>query len=611
MRASRTTPRRPIALFTGVLALVVCGSLLSTASAAAAERPNVIVVMTDDQGYGDLSCHGNPELKTPNLDQLHGESVRLTDFHVMPMCTPTRGQLLSGRSTLANGAMNVSSGRTMLRRALPTMADVFAAGGYRTGQFGKWHLGDVYPYRPQDRGFQETLFFPSSHIGSAADFWNNDYFDDVYEQNGVRRPFKGYCTDVFFDEAMTWMRRCSERKEPFFAYIATNAPHGPLFVPDRYRAPYRHLPRNVASFFGMLANIDENLGKLEAMLQETGLRRDTILVFLTDNGGTAGVPIFNAGMRGRKIALYEGGHRVPCFVRWPAGGLRPPGNVETLTTCLDLLPTLADLCGIRLPSKATFDGLSLARLLRGEDDRLTDRMLVIQFSRMDRPEPRRGDAAVLWNRWRLVNGTELYDLRSDPGQARNVAAQHPEVVRRMNDHYDLWWSGVAPEVNDFSMIHVGADAENPILLSACDWQDVFLDQSRQVRAGESKNGAWGIAVDRAGNLRDRPPALAGRGQTADHRLRSCPQRTRRHLSRGGGASHPPGATQGRRAGAIGSRRPRRPGRDVPTRSSPGRNPASDLVRRRWGQIPLRRLLRHGPPAQALSRRTGQSWPTRR
>lgn len=467
--------------------------------AEAAPRPNVIVVLTDDQGYGDLSCHGNPELKTPNLDRLHRESVRLTDFHATPMCTPTRGQLMTGRSALANGAMNVSSGRTMLRRDGPTMAEVFAAGGYRTGQFGKWHLGDVYPYRPQDRGFGESLFFPSSHIGSAADYWDNDYFDDVYEHNGVRRRFEGYCTDVFFGQAMTWMRRCIARKEPFFTYIATNAPHGPLFVPDRYREPYRHLPRNVASFFGMIANIDENLGKLEAMLDETGQRRDTIVVFMTDNGGTAGVSVFNAGMRGRKIMLYEGGHRVPCFVRWPGGGLRAPGDVGELTSCLDLLPTLIDLCGLARPAGTAFEGLSLAPLLRGEETRLSDRMLVIQFSRMDRPEPRRGDAAVLWRRWRLINGTELYDLRTDPAQTTDVAARNPEVVRRLSDHYDVWWAGVAPQVNDFSMIHLGSDAENPVLLSACDWQDVFLDQSRQVRQGEPKNGPWGVVIERPGS----------------------------------------------------------------------------------------------------------------
>ena len=172
-------------------------------------RPNVILILTDDQGYGDIGAHGNPVLKTPNMDRLWSESVRLTDFHVTPMCTPSRSQLMTGRACLVNKAMNVSSGRTLLRTDMPTMAEIFAASGYSTGQFGKWHLGDTYPYRPIDRGFQESVCFASSHIGAAPDAWNNDYFNDRYRHNGREQQYDGYCTDVFFGEAMNWMRgRC-------------------------------------------------------------------------------------------------------------------------------------------------------------------------------------------------------------------------------------------------------------------------------------------------------------------------------------------------------------------------------------------------------------------
>src|SRR5262245_54420608 len=221
--------------------------------ASAAQKPNIVLIITDDQGYGELSCHGNPVAKTPHLDQLAKESVRLTDFHVAPMCTPTRGQLLTGVDCLRNGAMNVSSGRTLLRREFPTMAEIFARNSYRTAIFGKWHLGDNYPFRPEDRGFQEAIWFPSSHVSSAADFFNNDYFDDVYCHNGKREAFKGYCTDVFFREATRWMRECTKRKQPFFCYLPLNAPHGPLFVPDHYRDPYRQQKAGIASFFGMIA----------------------------------------------------------------------------------------------------------------------------------------------------------------------------------------------------------------------------------------------------------------------------------------------------------------------------------------------------------------------
>jgi arylsulfatase len=468
-------------------------------AAGASKRPNVIVVITDDQGYGDFSCHGNPVLKTPNLDRLHGESIRLTDFHVAPMCTPTRGQLLTGRDCLRNGAMNVSSGRTLLRREFPTMADVFAAAGYRCGQFGKWHLGDNHPYRPQDRGFHEAVWYPSSHIGSAPDFWNNDYFDDVYDHNGRRESYQGYTTDVFFDEAMKWVRTRAAADEPFFCYLALAAAHGPLFVPEKYRERYKDQPRNVASYFGMIANIDENIGKLDAALRETGIRDDTIVIFLTDNGGTAGVPVFNAGMRGKKIDLWDGGHRVPCFIRWPAGKLRPAGDLAALTEVQDIFPTLIELCGLKKPDDAEFDGMSLAAILRGESGELPDRMLVVQFSRMQGPVPQRGDAAVLWRRWRLVGESSLYDLDRDPAQTNNVMAQHPDVAEKMLAHYDRWWSDVAPRVNEFGAIVIGGDAENPSRLSPADWQDVFLDQGAQIRRGLRVNGPWNVVVDRDGD----------------------------------------------------------------------------------------------------------------
>lgn len=465
----------------------------------AGHKPNVIVIITDDQGYGDFSRHGNPVLKTPHLDRLASQSIRLTDFHVAPMCTPTRGQLMTGIDCLRNGAMNVSSGRTLLRRGVPTMADVFAANGYQAGQFGKWHLGDNYPYRPPDRGFHESIFFPSSHIGSAPDFWNNDYFDDTYNHNGRREQYSGYCTDVFFREAIAWMKRCADRHEPFFTYLATNAPHGPLFVPAKYRELYADQKPPVARFFGMIANIDENIGLFDEFLHESGLAENTIVVFLTDNGGTAGVPVFTAGMRGRKIELYEGGHRVPCFVRWPAGRLREPGDESELTQVQDLLPTLIDLCDMTLQMKPTFDGLSLAPLLRGETDSLPDRTLVIQFSRMNEPRPSKGDACVLWNRWRLVQDKELFDLATDPEQKTNVIDRFPDIAVRLRDYYDRWWAGVAPRVNEHEAIVVGSDTENPLLLSPADWEDSFLDQGAQVRAGLRRNGAWNIEVAAAGS----------------------------------------------------------------------------------------------------------------
>ena len=282
-------------------------------------RPNIVLILTDDQGYGDLSCHGNPVLKTPALDKLHAEAIRLTDFHVAPMCTPTRGQLMTGRHALANGAYCVCSGRTFLRRDMPTMAELFAASGYRTGLFGKWHLGDNYPHRPNDRGFQEAVYHLGWGITSTPDSWNGDYFDDHFRHNGRIEQYRGYCTDVFFDEARKWMRERAARREPFLLYLRPTRRTGRSTAPSKYKQPYQHLDADTAGFFGMIANLDENLAKLDATLTEAGLRENTILIFMTDNGGTGGIKVFNAGLRGAKASLYEGGHRVPCFIRWPGG----------------------------------------------------------------------------------------------------------------------------------------------------------------------------------------------------------------------------------------------------------------------------------------------------
>ncbi|TWU20484.1 Arylsulfatase [Novipirellula galeiformis] len=508
-------------LVVGLLMLVIASSAM--ADVTSAKRPNVIVVITDDQGYGEFSAHGNPVLQTPNLDRLASQSIRLTDFHVAPMCTPTRGQLMTGVDALRNGAMNVSSGRTLLRRELPTMGNIFADAGWGTGLFGKWHLGDTYPYRPQDRGFRESLWFPSSHIGSVPDQWQNDYFDDTYIHNGRRQAYSGYTTDVLFDEAMSWMQDEVAADRPFFCYLATAAAHQPHFVPEKYIAVVRESLRTVrrdlpdlapeveeqlVRFLAMCANIDENIGRLETFLQEHQLREDTVVVFLSDNGSTFGPQYFNANMKGGKTTLWEGGHRVPCFIRWPAGGLQAPQDVPGLTQVQDLLPTLADLIGIPNSSVDHCDGITLAAVLRGETQVSQERILVINYSRMpfkavrttpmNPAVPRRERAAVLWKRWRLIEDKALYDLKTDPLQEHNVIDRHPAVVATMRSHLNDWWDGVKQPAREFQPSVIGHEAQNPVELTACEWADVFVDQQSQVRRGVRKNGLWHIEVAAAG-----------------------------------------------------------------------------------------------------------------
>jgi arylsulfatase len=465
----------------------------------AAARPNVILILTDDQGYGDIASHGNRVVKTPHIDRFRSESVRFTDFHAAPMCTPTRAQLMTGRDCLYTRAMNVSSGRTLLRRDIPTLAEAFIKSGYQTGIFGKWHLGDNYPYRPEDRGFQETVWFPSSHVGSVPDVWNNDYFNDTYRTQRGLKKFQGYCTDVFFSEAMNWMRARNSAREPFFTYLALNAAHGPLFVPPEYAAKYKDLPDRLARFYGMVSNIDDNIARLEEMLAATGMRGNTIVIYMTDNGPASGAMRYDGGVRGMKTELYEGGHRVPFFIRWPAGKIGGGLDIDELTHVQDVFPTLIDLCGLRGPSDVAFDGQSLAALMQRRSNSLPERTLVVQFSRMNAARPRKDDAAVMWKKWRLIHGNELYNIARDPGQRSNLYAEHPEIVSKLQAHYDRWWTRVEPLLDDFLPVHVGSDSENPTLVSACEWADVFLDQSGQVRSGTRKNGTWHVLVEKAGD----------------------------------------------------------------------------------------------------------------
>jgi arylsulfatase len=453
--------------------------------------PNIVIVLSDDQGYGDLSCHGNPYLKTPNLDKLHSESVRFTDFHSAPMCTPTRGELLTGMDALRNRATSVTAGRAVVQRDIPLMSNIFGAAGYSTGLFGKWHIGDCYPYRPMDRGFQTAKYHLGWGLSSAPEF-DNDYQNGRYRDQGVEKQFDGYCTDFWFREAMSWMK---QQKNPFLCYLPTNTPHGPQWVDPKYSAPYRK-PGLPADFYGMIANLDENMGKLDAFLASAGLRDNTIVMFLTDNGGTGGVNAYNAGLRARKTQIYDGGHRVPCFIRWPGGGFRPAADVATPAQMQDVLPTLMELCGVKKPANATFDGASLAPLLRGKSE-IADRMMVVQYGQI----LKKWDACTIWGKWRLVKDNELYDIVADRAQQNNIAAQHPDVLKKMRDHYEAWWAKLEPTLGDYCPISIGAPQENPTYLTSSDWQDIYVDNYRTVCAGEGgpQGAPWNLAVERDGD----------------------------------------------------------------------------------------------------------------
>ena len=476
----------------GLIAVVVWTLIeFSTGGASAADslvgkRPNIIFILTDDQGYGDLSCHGNPILKTPNIDRIHAEGVRFTDFHVSPTCSPTRSALMTGRHEFRNGVTHTILERERLTLKATTLAQVLKSAGYTTGIFGKWHLGDEAEYQPNRRGFDEVFIHGAggigqSYPGSCGDAPGNTYFNPAILHNGTFEKTNGYCTDVFFAQATKWIE-ATKGKQPFYAHIATNAPHGPLQVrpedearyadkiPARAAANTKQANSNdVAKFFGMIANIDDNVGKLLAKLNEWGIERDTLVIFMNDNGGTVGVQVHNAGMRGSKVTPWLGGTRASSLWRWP--GTLKPGDVNKLAAHIDFFPTLADLAGAKLTDdlKAQVEGRSLVPLLADPQAAWPDRTLFTHVGRWQKgnsPETCKfSQCSVRTPRWHLVSTAkpgekdwQLFDITSDPGEKTDLAAQQPQVVAELTKSYDAWWESVQPQlVNE----NVPLAPENP------------------------------------------------------------------------------------------------------------------------------------------------------
>ncbi len=479
------------------------GALLGCGSGVGKEdsRPNVIIILTDDQGYGDMSAHGNPILQTPNLDKLHNESVRLTDFHVAPVCTPTRGELMTGLYALRNKAGMVPAGRNLMRRDIPTMPEIFEANGYATGLFGKWHLGDTYPHRPLDRGFQRAVWHKGWGLASEIEY-DNDYYYTRYIDQEKTRYSDRFCTETWFDEAMTWMGEQASAGQPFFAYLALNTPHSPFNSLARHYFGYGSQVEDplLAHFYGLVGIIDENVARLDEWLANQGLRENTILVFMNDNGTAKGETVFNAGMRGKKGSPYDGGHRAICFIRWPGGDLGDPRPISYASHVTDILPTLADILGFSLPEDSAFDGATLAPVLRSADGTGPDRKIVVQYGGRMRPA-KYSDSSVIWNTWRLVGDDELYDMASDPGQETNVADRNPEVAAAMKSHYDEYWQSIEASIDEVEPLVVRADPETFTDMTSNSWIEVDCDNRTRTAqtCGPARGGVWQIEVDKDGD----------------------------------------------------------------------------------------------------------------
>lgn len=432
-------------------------------------RPNIILVMTDDQGMGDLSCLGNPLLKTPNLDRLYEMSTRFCEFHVSPTCAPTRSAIFSGRHEFRNGVTHTIKEREMMALSTTTFVKLLAGNGYEIGIFGKWHLGDLDAYQPYNRGFTEVFIHGAggigqSYKGSCGDFPPNGepkgrYFDNLLLHNDTIVQTKGFCTDVFFQAALGWIKKQHETRQPYFAYIAPNAPHGPMIAPESYKQKWLDdgWDEKVAGRYGMIENIDDNVGLLMRKLDAWNAWDNTLVIFMTDNGqaGRSGKrngknqKLFAGGFKTGKGSAYEGGTHVPAFWRWK-GVLSEGVDINALVAHIDFFKTFCELTGTFIPKGIQpIDGRSLLPLLENPQAAWADRELFTHCGRWEKGEdpnlsrdlPKRW--AVRTQKWRLV-GNELYDIQKDPYESTNVAAEHPEVVARLHNAYLKWWEETMP-----------------------------------------------------------------------------------------------------------------------------------------------------------------------
>mgnify|MGYP006290204951 FL=1 len=501
----------------GIITIVFLNSL--QAFSQPDEQPNVILIITDDQGYGDLGINGNPHVKTPVLDRLAEKSIRFNNFYVSPVCAPTRASLMTGRYSLRTGVRDTYNGGAIMAPGEITIAELLKDAGYITGIFGKWHLGDNYPSRPIDQGFDESLIHLSGGMGQVGDFttWfegDSSYFDPVLWHNGEKQSYKGYCSDIFAEEAMDFIE--DNRQKPFFCYLSFNAPHTPLQVPDEYYQMYKDIDptkgfdndnrpfpemneknkEDARKVYAMVTNIDDNLGKLMQKLDELDIEKNTILIFMTDNGPQQ--PRYIAGMRGRKGSVFRGGVRVPFYFHYPTFGENK--DIETTTAHIDVLPTIADICNIELTDRRTIDGKSLLPLLKNENpDWTVDRSLFFYWSR--RFPELYNNIALQKGNYKLVGHTdynsgisdfELFDISDDPYEQDNIVSSSKEIARALKEEMDKHYNELINSENleNTPVIEVGSIYENPVFLNRND-----AGGSRGIWSQEEIYGKWDVHVN--------------------------------------------------------------------------------------------------------------------
>ena len=437
-----------------VIAILIGCRSEESSGVSGEKRPNVILIMTDDQGYGDLGFTGNSHIHTPHIDRFAANSTHFSSFYADPVCAPTRSALMTGKFYLRTGIYDTFNGGAIMDPDETTIAEIYSANGYRTGIYGKWHLGDNYPCRPSDQGFDQSLIHKAGGIGQVGDLGNyprpdSSYFDPVLYRNNEAVKTSGYCTDVFTDGALEFLDQ--NGGQPFFLYLAYNAPHGPLQVPESYLERYRGLdfglePREARAarrVYAMVENVDENVGRILGYLEEQALMENTVVIFMTDNGP---VPSrYNAGLRSTKGTVYEGGIRVPFFIRYPE--LFQAGEeIPTTVAHVDVLPTLLDICGLYSEIPEGIDGRSMLPILEGDEEFFDTRPLYWQWAR-GFPELytniaiRRGPYKLIGHADRNASAGdfELFNIAEDPFEKSNIAGQEPEVARSLKQQLDQWY----------------------------------------------------------------------------------------------------------------------------------------------------------------------------
>lgn len=506
-------------------------------------RPNVIIILIDDQGYGDLSCMGNTKLRTPHIDRLFHEGVWFSNHYGCPLCAPARASLMTGRYNYRTAVVDTSTGLAMMRPNELTMAEILQRAGYRTGIFSKWHLGDHYPLRPIDRGFEESLICKDAIVAGIANAPDNSLFNPILYHNEKPVRTDGYITDISFNAAMKFIE--ASQGKPFFIYLPTNVVHTPLQVSPHYSNPFRAMGFDdyTATLYGEVVNLDENVGRLMAKLEQLGLAENTLIMYSIDNGpigphgvdvsnGTVGPERYNAGLRGGKGTVYEGGIKLPLFVYWP-GKLPPSRKCDQIVQHIDILPTVLEMCGLEMPRDLHLDGRSLLPLMDGRNVEWPERTLFFQQSRPDRAHRVYGDEPQLFvscaargQKYKIVmtaadpaeryfrpisfEETELYDIENDPGEKNNIAREHPKIVSHMRAQYEAWFKdvsrGIHPPVRNF----LGSGHENPVKLTAQDLRGPrsargpHMLQSARAQAEKKQPlgfGYWAVNVVRSGRYR--------------------------------------------------------------------------------------------------------------